>query len=180
MSCLLGRGYFEEVGGFESRVYKNNALSAILREGDTSSLRSAIGLMFEFTSQLLVYLTNTISFLLYSGDEAFRAASRLLDAAKTTAPVNPDKPHKKLPAVNIAYNFSGSIFEWMSRPEEAWRGKRLGEAMQQLHRMCNINVSEGRVDNTDWSSPLKLIGLQITRGTDCRHRLSMLEVALEH
>lgn len=49
MSCVLGRGYFEEVGRFGSRVYKNNSMSEILREGDPSTLKSAIGLMFDHT-----------------------------------------------------------------------------------------------------------------------------------
>jgi hypothetical protein len=77
----------------------------------------------------------------HSCDEAFWASSRLLDAAKITGPVGKD--NKKLPAVNIAFDFSGSVFEWMARPEESYRGKRMGEAMQQLHRVGNINVSKG-------------------------------------
>jgi len=64
-----------------------------------------------------------------------------LDAAKTTGPVSKD--NKKLPAVNIAFNFSGPVFEWMARPEESYRGKRMGEAMQQLHGVSNANVSKG-------------------------------------
>lgn len=77
----------------------------------------------------------------YSGDEAFRATSRLIDAAKVNPSAAPDQ--KALPAVNIAFDFPGSVFSWMSTPENAWRGKRLGEAMQQLHRMANQNVSDG-------------------------------------
>jgi hypothetical protein len=77
----------------------------------------------------------------HSCDEAFRASSYLLDAAKTTGPVSKD--NKKLPAVNIAFNFSGPVFEWMARPEESYRGKRMGEAMQQLHGVSNANVSKG-------------------------------------
>jgi hypothetical protein len=64
-----------------------------------------------------------------------------LDAAKTTASVNSDE--KKLSAVNIAFDFSGSTFEWMAKPGEAYRGKRMGEAMQQLHKTFNALVSEG-------------------------------------
>lgn len=44
MSCLLGRGYFEEVHGYGSRIYRNNALSAVLREDHPTSLKSAVGL----------------------------------------------------------------------------------------------------------------------------------------
>jgi hypothetical protein len=71
------------------------------------------------------------------------ATMHLIDAAKTAGPVDTDG--KRLPAINIAFNFSGPVFEWMSRPEEAYRGKRMGEAMQQLHRMANIHVSEGGI-----------------------------------
>lgn len=46
MSCVVGRGYFEEVGRFGSRVYKNNELSQLLRESDPSTLKDAIGLMY--------------------------------------------------------------------------------------------------------------------------------------
>jgi len=70
-----------------------------------------------------------------------RASSRLLDAARTTIPG--DAGQKKRSALSIAYNFSGSIFEWISSPEEAFRGKRMDEAMLQLHRMANFHVSEG-------------------------------------
>jgi len=45
MSCVIGRGYFEEVGRFGSRIYKNNELSQILRENHPSTLKSAIGFM---------------------------------------------------------------------------------------------------------------------------------------
>ena len=137
MNCVIGRGYFEEKGNFGSRVYKNNDFSQVLREGNPSSLKSAIGFMFVFTLLHAPHLTQRFQ----RGDEGFRATSRLLDAAKTTGPVSADK--KKIPAVNIAFDFSGSVFEWMSRPGEAHRGKRMGQAMQQLHRMANINVSEG-------------------------------------
>ena len=46
MSCVIGRGYFEELGRFGSRVYKNNELSQVLREDNPYNLKSAIGLMF--------------------------------------------------------------------------------------------------------------------------------------
>lgn len=48
MSCLLGRGYFEEVGCFGSYIYKNNELSEVLREGHSSTLKSAVGFMLVF------------------------------------------------------------------------------------------------------------------------------------
>lgn len=46
MSCVIGRGYFEEVGHFGSHVYKNNELSEVLRENHPETLKSALGLMF--------------------------------------------------------------------------------------------------------------------------------------
>jgi len=45
MSCVIGHGYFEEVGRFGSHIYKNNELSQILRESYPSTLKSAIGFM---------------------------------------------------------------------------------------------------------------------------------------
>ncbi|KZT20604.1 S-adenosyl-L-methionine-dependent methyltransferase [Neolentinus lepideus HHB14362 ss-1] len=114
MSCLLGHGYFEEIGEFGSRMYRNNSFSNILRESHQTTMKDAVG---------------------FIGDEAYKASSRLLDAAKETP-----GEEKKLPGVNLAFGFDMSIFEWMSKPEEAWRGQRLGKAMQQLHRMANGNV----------------------------------------
>ncbi|KAF8516485.1 S-adenosyl-L-methionine-dependent methyltransferase [Gautieria morchelliformis] len=99
MSCVLGRGYFEEVGCFGSRVYKNNELSQILRETHPTSVKAAVG---------------------FIGDEGFRAASRLLDAAKVPSP-----GQKTLPASN-----------------QVWRSERLGKAMLQLHTSMNGHVSE--------------------------------------
>lgn len=52
MSCLLGRGYFEEVGYFGSRVYKNNEVSQVLREIHPSTLKSAIGLRCVLASHI--------------------------------------------------------------------------------------------------------------------------------
>ncbi|EPQ59774.1 S-adenosyl-L-methionine-dependent methyltransferase [Gloeophyllum trabeum ATCC 11539] len=118
MSCLLGCGYFEEVGGFGAREYRNNAFSDILKRDHPSSMADAVG---------------------FVGDEGFRAASRLLDSAKIRKDEN-GQVVKSLPAVNLAFGFQEPIFEWMSKPEEAWRGQRLGKAMQQLHRMSNGNV----------------------------------------
>jgi hypothetical protein len=74
------------------------------------------------------------------GDEGFRAASRLLDAAKVPPP-----GQKILPAGNIAFGFSGTVFDWMATPEQAWRAERLGKAMQQLDKSTNIHASEGAV-----------------------------------
>lgn len=76
-------------------------------------------------------------------DEGFKATSYLLDAARVSHAANGDAPKKKLPAVNIAFDFSSTVFDWMSSPGDAWRGKRMGEAMQQLHRMANVHVAEG-------------------------------------
>jgi hypothetical protein len=55
LDCLIGRGYFEEVGRSGSRVYKNNYLSEVLRPGHPSSLKAAIGLAFVPVSSSVVY-----------------------------------------------------------------------------------------------------------------------------
>lgn len=62
MSCVIGRGYFEEVGRFGSRVYKNNELSQILREDNASNLKSAIGLMFVASFSYMSGLTQMFTF----------------------------------------------------------------------------------------------------------------------
>ena len=36
-----------------------------------------------------------------------------------------------------------SVFEWFASPAQAWRGQRMGRAMQQLHRMANGHVVDG-------------------------------------
>lgn len=138
MSCLIGRGYFHEVGRFGSHIYRNNEQSELLRENHPSSLKSAIGFML--VPVHIFAFSNLLSVTHLRGDEGFRATSRLLEAAKTN--IDEDST-KQLPAVNIAFGFNDTVFDWMSRPEEAWRGKRMGEAMQQLHRMANIHVAEG-------------------------------------
>jgi hypothetical protein len=48
MSCVIGRGYFKEVGKFGSCVYKNNELSQVLCKDNPSSLKSAIGFLSVF------------------------------------------------------------------------------------------------------------------------------------
>lgn len=83
-----------------------------------------------------VYM-QTLTILFSRGDEGFRATSRLIDAAKISG------SGKRVPAVNIAFDFDISVFSWMSSPDQAWRGARLGKAMQQLHSVANIHVSEG-------------------------------------
>jgi hypothetical protein len=111
-----------------------------------------------------------------SGDDGFRATSRLLDAAKV-GPISSsgeELPQKKTPAINIAFEFSDSIFEWMSSPEQAWRGERLGKAMQQLHGMANNNVSEGGLTPFCTLS-YSHSGDQIMRGTAWRLRSSTSE-----
>ena len=77
-----------------------------------------------------------------SGDEGFRATSRLLDAAKSTSqPQN--MTSDRTTGTQLAFGFDGSIFAWMSAPEHAWRNQRLGQAMQQLHGVLNGKISEG-------------------------------------
>ncbi|KAF9469574.1 S-adenosyl-L-methionine-dependent methyltransferase [Collybia nuda] len=112
MSCLAKHDYFEETGGFGSQVYKNNYNSEVLRENHPESVKDAVGFVC---------------------DEGFKATSYLLEASKL-----PLKQEKRLPAVNVAFGFEKSVFEWMS--DQAWRGKRMGKAMQQLHKMANGNV----------------------------------------
>ncbi|KAG5636306.1 hypothetical protein H0H81_008477 [Sphagnurus paluster] len=112
MSCLTKHNYFEEVGGFGTQVYKNNHLSEVLKESHPESLKDAVGFVC---------------------DEGFKATSYLLEASKP-----PAAEGKRLPAVNIAFNFDKSVFEWMA--DQEWRGRRMGKAMQQLHRMANGNV----------------------------------------
>lgn len=52
MSCVVGRGHFEEVGSFGSRLYKNNELSDILRSDHPLSLKSAVTFMYNQVSAL--------------------------------------------------------------------------------------------------------------------------------
>ncbi|RDB19401.1 O-methyltransferase SfmM3 [Hypsizygus marmoreus] len=129
MSCLSKHGYFEEVGGFGTKIYRNNALSEILREGHPESVKDAVGFVC---------------------DEGFKATSYLSEASK---PVT--EGEKRLPAVNIAFGFKKSVFEWMS--DQEWRGRRMGKAMQQLHRMANGNVVSD-YPWTDLASPVVDVG----------------------
>jgi len=46
-------------------------------------------------------------------------------------------------AANIAFDFSGSLFQWMASPGNEWRGKRTAKAMVQLHGMANGGIGEG-------------------------------------
>lgn len=72
------------------------------------------------------------------GDEGFKATAYLKEAA---APA--EEGSKEVPGTNIAFGFSETVFEWMASPGNAWRGQRMGKAMQQLHRMANGNVITG-------------------------------------
>ncbi|EJD39075.1 S-adenosyl-L-methionine-dependent methyltransferase [Auricularia subglabra TFB-10046 SS5] len=107
MSCMLGRGYFVQES---PNVYKNNALSEVLREAHPSSLKGAIGFVC---------------------DEGYNAASKLQEAAKS---------HGQASGSKLAFGFQGTVFDWMAAPEHAWRNERLGRAMKQLHMMANANV----------------------------------------
>lgn len=60
MNCVIGRGYFKEVGRFSSHVYKNTELSQVLRENNPSSLKSAIGFMSVPSLSYTSYLTHII------------------------------------------------------------------------------------------------------------------------
>jgi len=116
MNCVIGLGYFEEVGHFGSRTYRNNELSRVLAASSSLTMHSAVG---------------------FVGDESFRASSRLLDAAKFNRH-HLNGPRKS--GFSIAYDFDDSCFQWMSKPGQAWRGERLGLAMRQLHRMANDHI----------------------------------------
>lgn len=48
--------------------------------------------------------------------------------------------------MNIAFGFEEHVFDWFASPAQAWRGQRMGRAMQQLHRMANGNVVTGMRD----------------------------------
>ncbi|KAF9446750.1 S-adenosyl-L-methionine-dependent methyltransferase [Macrolepiota fuliginosa MF-IS2] len=131
MSCLTKHGYFDEAKAHATDVvaYRNNELSSILKESHPSTLKDAVGFIC---------------------DEGFKATSHLLPASKTTSSGDKDTP-----AINLAFGFDQSVFEWMSR--EAWRGRRMGNAMQQLHRVANGNV----IFDYEWSkltSPIVDIG----------------------
>ncbi|KAF7346972.1 S-adenosyl-L-methionine-dependent methyltransferase [Mycena venus] len=116
MNCMSGRGYFEQ----DSGRYSNNTLSAVLREGHPSSMKSAIGFVC---------------------DEGYNAASRLIDVAKRRGMAGAEVGDKsRITGTNLAFGFDCSVFEWMAQPQQAWRGERLGRAMKQLHGMANSNV----------------------------------------
>ncbi|KAG6847786.1 hypothetical protein H0H93_006002 [Arthromyces matolae] len=112
LSCLSKHNYFEEVGGFGSQVYRNNELSDLLREDHPQSLKDAVGFVC---------------------DEGLKATSYLLEASRPSVDST-----RRLTAASHAFAFNGTIFEWMASQE--WRGRRMGKAMQQLHRMANGNV----------------------------------------
>ncbi|KAI0635107.1 S-adenosyl-L-methionine-dependent methyltransferase [Trametes polyzona] len=115
MKCLVSHGYFEEIGGFNSRVFKNNAMSDVLRKDHPQTLKDAVGFIC---------------------DDGGKAASYLSEAAR--APDNESKG--SAPALNLAFGFEGPVFQHWADGAHAWRGKRLGQAMKQLHQMANGNV----------------------------------------
>jgi len=60
LSCLAAKGIFEEADGYGSKVFKNNDYSLVLSGSHPSSVESSVG---------------------FIGDEGFKSATRLLDAA---------------------------------------------------------------------------------------------------
>lgn len=76
-----------------------------------------------------------------SGDDGLKATAYLLEAAKAAADGGAGK--KAQPAMNMAFGFEEHVFDWFASPAQAWRGQRMGRAMQQLHRMANGNVVTG-------------------------------------
>jgi hypothetical protein len=80
----------------------------------------------------------------YRCDEGYNAASRLIDVAKRRGTIGAEVGEKsRITGTNLAFGFDCSVFEWMAKPQEAWRGERLGRAMKQLHGMANSNVPKG-------------------------------------
>ncbi|XP_006459129.1 hypothetical protein AGABI2DRAFT_134649 [Agaricus bisporus var. bisporus H97] len=124
LSCITKHGYFDEVDtGSGSLAYRNNVFSNVLKADHPTSLRDAIGFMC---------------------DDGFKASSQLLPASKVTGSNGSDG--KEVPAINLAFGFKDSVFDWLSR--ESWRGRRMGNAMQQLHRVANENTAF----DYDWSA----------------------------
>ncbi|PSR77253.1 hypothetical protein PHLCEN_2v7988 [Hermanssonia centrifuga] len=111
MRSLLWHGYFEEQGEFGTEVYANNAMSEVLKTSNDATLKDAIGMI---------------------GDEGFKGSSYLTEAAQST---------DERSALSHAFGFTDPVFKWMASPEQAWRGQRVGKAMQQLHTMANGNVT---------------------------------------
>ncbi|KAJ2974320.1 hypothetical protein NUW54_g11911 [Trametes sanguinea] len=134
MNCMLMHGYFEEVkDSSDSRAFKNNAMSDVLRENHPQSLKAAIGFIC---------------------DDGFKAAAYLAEAAREDGqPAAKGAPT----ALNLAFGFQGPAFQHWANADQAWRGKRMGQAMKQLHQMANANV----VTDFDWralQSPLVDLG----------------------
>lgn len=120
--AINGRGYFEEVGSVGSEIWKNNELSNVLKKSNAQGLYNAIG---------------------FIGDEAFRSVSNLGTAASTEKPLQAGDN-----AMNIAFDFHGPCWDWLCKPENVWRNKRIGAAMVELHHFSNANT----VDGYSWSS----------------------------
>ena len=78
-----------------------------------------------------------------SCDDAFKAAAYLVEAARSTGTAG-SAGKQSLPALNLALGFKEPVFQHWSTPEHAWRGKRMGQAMKQLHQMANGNVVTGK------------------------------------
>lgn len=92
-----------------------------------------------------VFLLSDSQMCLSRTDDAFKATAYLLEAARA-ADQSEDKKGK--PAINVAFGFDEHVFEWWATPERSWRSKRMGRAMQQLHRMANENVVTGTLANS--------------------------------
>ncbi|KAH9852108.1 S-adenosyl-L-methionine-dependent methyltransferase [Lenzites betulinus] len=123
MKCLLSHGYFEEVGGFDSKLFKNNAMSDVLRAGHPQTLKAAIGFIC---------------------DDGGKAAAHLVEAARTRTTTT----EIPTPALNLAFGFEGPVFQHWNDASNAWRADRMGLAMKQVHQMANGNV----VTDFDWPS----------------------------
>ncbi|GJF00455.1 hypothetical protein PsYK624_167430 [Phanerochaete sordida] len=132
LRCVNALGYFEQVGGLGSPVFKNNEMSNILRQGHPHTLKDAVELIC---------------------DDGFKSAAYFVEATRAAA--DPNGAHT--PASNLAFGFTGSVFRRWLEPEHAWRGKRMGQAMKQLHHAANRNVITG----FDWqglASPIVDVG----------------------
>ena len=127
-------------------------MSDVLRSDNNQTVKDAIGFVcvyfLSFDGLGLGYPSHTLlaNSQLCRGDDGFKATAYLLEAAKAAAAAAESGAGKKArPAMNIAFGFEEHVFDWFASPAQAWRGQRMGRAMQQLHRMANGNVVTGTI-----------------------------------
>lgn len=94
MSCVMGRGYFQEVGGFGSRLYKNNELSEVLRADHSLTLKSAITFKYVPGFGNICYSTWWLIALLNIA--VMKVSGLLLDCSTLQKLRRPPKSHRKI------------------------------------------------------------------------------------